>query len=408
MLAATATLTTCPAPQLPRGKRPDNNMMKVRMSARPPFSAEQLKLSLCPSCQALLRLTRCGGRAVLPMSVRCSTCGTYMYKGTKFNTRKEDVEGEDYLGIQARSRARGSCPYFGSCSSAQLQYQYPLCSKMLIAQVFRFYFRCSACAAELTMKTDPANSDYTMERGGTRNYEPWRDKERTVAEAIAAREEEEKGNAMKVGSACACCDAGTLPHICCHIKRAFWCVAVKVAYTCCSLAARDMSAFKRLQVQLKPFRVQLALSHCAAVLPGAGEPHAGQQAGDGHHERAGRDAVAEQAARARGHRRRAGRAPAQRRQRAGAPTALHLCSTALGLEEWPHLYVLHAMCSAAAACTAVLAYKLVSHCCCSRFACHSQDKLCPQAHAACGIRAMLCRYSARACSQWVFCGTALL
>ncbi len=48
------------------------------------------------------------------------------------------------------------------------------------------------------MKTDPANSDYTMERGGTRNYEPWRDKERTVAEAIAAREEEEKGNAMKV------------------------------------------------------------------------------------------------------------------------------------------------------------------------------------------------------------------
>ncbi len=67
--------------------------------------------------------------------------------------------------------------------------------------MFRFYFRCSACAAELTMKTDPANSDYAMERGGTRNYEPWRDKERTVTEAIAAREEEEKGNAMKARAA---------------------------------------------------------------------------------------------------------------------------------------------------------------------------------------------------------------
>jgi len=59
--------------KLPRGKRQDNNEMKVRM--------------------------------MLPMSVRCKTCGTFMYKGTKFNTRKEDVEGEDYLGIRVRTAA---------------------------------------------------------------------------------------------------------------------------------------------------------------------------------------------------------------------------------------------------------------------------------------------------------------
>jgi hypothetical protein len=71
------------------------------------------------------------------------TCG---WVGTKFNSRKEDAEGENYLGIQ----------------------------------IFRFYFRCSKCSAEITMKTDPQNSDYTVEHGASRNYEPWRDKDAQV------------------------------------------------------------------------------------------------------------------------------------------------------------------------------------------------------------------------------------
>lgn len=164
-------------------------------------------------------------RMMLPMSIRCGTCGTYMYKGTKFNTRKEDVEGENYLGIQVfRYRLQPFCElehmiiacrvafYFwrAVCVSEALKASVSdiLCTQecpvreLLKSYVFwmwlRFYFRCSACAAEISMKTDPENSDYTMEQGASRNYEPWREKDKEVAQAKAQREEEEKGNAMKV------------------------------------------------------------------------------------------------------------------------------------------------------------------------------------------------------------------
>lgn len=45
--------------------------------------------------------------------------------------------------------------------------------------------------------TDPKNTDYEMESGGTRNYEVWHDERRTNEEAERRLEEEEKLDSMK-------------------------------------------------------------------------------------------------------------------------------------------------------------------------------------------------------------------
>jgi len=76
-------------------------------------------------------------RMMMAMNVQCQTCGVFIYKGTKFNMSKENVIGENYLGIQ----------------------------------IYRFYFRCPHCSCEITFKTDPKNSDYEVEHGAKRTLE---------------------------------------------------------------------------------------------------------------------------------------------------------------------------------------------------------------------------------------------
>ncbi|KAL1947481.1 hypothetical protein VTO73DRAFT_13205 [Trametes versicolor] len=102
-------------------------------------------------------------RLMAPFSMRCNTCGEYIYKGKKFNARKETVEGEDYFGIK----------------------------------IFRFYIKCTLCSAEITFKTDPKNTDYAAEHGAQRNFEPWRDEKAVEEEDRLAKLEEEENNPMK-------------------------------------------------------------------------------------------------------------------------------------------------------------------------------------------------------------------
>ncbi|KAL6706279.1 Pre-mRNA-splicing factor cwf16 [Coniothyrium glycines] len=89
-------------------------------------------------------------RLMAPFSMKCTHCGEFIYKGRKFNARKETTD-EKYYNIA----------------------------------IFRFYIRCTRCSGEITFKTDPKNMDYECERGAKRNFEPWR-------EAKLAEESEEE------------------------------------------------------------------------------------------------------------------------------------------------------------------------------------------------------------------------
>ncbi|XP_010226663.1 PREDICTED: coiled-coil domain-containing protein 94 [Tinamus guttatus] len=103
-------------------------------------------------------------RLMAPFNMRCKTCGEYIYKGKKFNARKETVQNEVYLGLP----------------------------------IFRFYIKCTRCLAEITFKTDPENTDYTMEHGATRNFQAEKLLEEEEKRMQKEREDEELNNPMKV------------------------------------------------------------------------------------------------------------------------------------------------------------------------------------------------------------------
>ncbi|UNI19110.1 Pre-mRNA-splicing factor cwf16 [Purpureocillium takamizusanense] len=99
-------------------------------------------------------------RLMAPFSMRCMTCGEFIYKGRKFNSRKETNQEEKYLNIQ----------------------------------IFFFHIKCTRCSAEITFRTDPKNNDYAMVKGAVRNMEPWRNRdteEETMEQRLDRLEREE-------------------------------------------------------------------------------------------------------------------------------------------------------------------------------------------------------------------------
>ncbi len=102
-------------------------------------------------------------RAMLPFSCQCLSCKTYLYRGKKFNSRKE-ATGETYLGIK----------------------------------ILRLFVKCPTCSNQITFQTDPATSDYKMEKGGLRLYEAKNNDQFSGKDTVPEDEKQKKNITDKV------------------------------------------------------------------------------------------------------------------------------------------------------------------------------------------------------------------
>ncbi|KAK7858497.1 coiled-coil domain-containing protein 94 like protein [Quercus suber] len=100
----------------------------------------------------------------IPLSICCDTCSYFIRRGKTILSRKEQVIGEDFMGIP----------------------------------IYRFRFNCTKCSAPLSIKADHVNLDRVVESGATRMTE---EEERQVAVRVRKAAEEEvvvgDGDAMK-------------------------------------------------------------------------------------------------------------------------------------------------------------------------------------------------------------------
>jgi len=74
-------------------------------------------------------------RIMLPFNVCCSNCNTYMYRGRKFNGKKEEGADPDYVGTK----------------------------------IIRFHFRCERCSSPIVYRTDPQTAGFVMVSGAREN-----------------------------------------------------------------------------------------------------------------------------------------------------------------------------------------------------------------------------------------------